>query len=588
MAPSVWQPSPWAPKAENRPRARGEHWYHSASSPNSADMTTGVPRKLQALLRRHPLVGRRVLDVGCGRGQYLERFPRGSLGVDRDKACVDALQARGLEAVQRDVQQAGWTTGLGRFDLVWVADILAHLQDPGAFLRSLHDVLSPGGQVVVVDWVWPRFRPLLFASWLLPGARRTYSHPEHFHRFDEGQMVALLEEAGFGVRERQVHSFRSPLLGRLLSPIWPPRTFVASAGRPQTVLPQPSRPLPRVSPKEKLRVAWTLARRPLAVHRAHHLQVVVSDRCNLACEGCFKAHPDHRPSNRDMPVERLVGLLQELRPGIVTLLGEGDPLLHPEIVSCIRRVREHRARPLLVTNLSVGDETLLRDIIDAGLTGARVTLSHSDRDRYREIKGRDLFPEVLARLQTLVGLSRPEPKVVVEFWIDRRHLGDLEEHIALVLACGVRRINFLWIRPEEQRGSMALNPEELEGLHRATRRASAAGLQTNLGELAAQGRRVSTPEGSTAARCVLPWLRAYVHVDGRMGPCVDLVSRARIDASICLPNAFDSSGQAPFAGSEFRGLRRAFRGGRAPHDPCRGCRKGQLRSLVVADRLRNR
>ncbi len=551
-------------------------------------MTTGVPRKLQALLRRHPLVGRRVLDVGCAGGQYLERFPGGSLGVDRDKACVEALQARGLEAVQRDVQQQGWTTGLGRFDLVWAADILAHLQDPGAFLRSLHEVLSPGGQVVVADWVWPRFRPLLFASWLLPGARHTYSHPEHFHRFTEGQMVALLEEAGFAVTERQVHSFRSPLLGRLLRPIWPPRTFVASADRPESRLPQRNGALPRVSPKEKLRVAWTLARRSLAVHRAHHLQVVVSDRCNLACQGCFKADPDHRPSNRDMPLERLVGLLRELRPSLVTLLGEGDPLLHRQIVSCIRQVREHGARPILATNLSVGDETLLRNIIDAGLVGARVTLSHSDRDRYRELKGRDLFPEVMDRLRTLVALSRRESKVVVEFWIDRRHLGDLEEHIELVLACGLRRINFLWIRSEEQHGSMALDPEELEALDRATRRASAAGLQTNLAELAAQARRDSTTEGSTAARCVLPWLRAYVHVDGRMGPCVDLVSRARSDASICLPNAFDSSGQMPFAGPEFRGLRQAFRDGRAPHDPCRGCRKGQLRPLVVADRLRNR
>ena len=87
---------------------------------------------------------------------------------------------------------------------------------------------------------------------------------------------------------------------------------------------------------DRLRAAWTLFASPNVVERAYHVQVVVTERCNFACAGCLKSDPENRPSNRDMPLERFERILAGLRPRLVTLLGEGDPLLHGQVVDLVR------------------------------------------------------------------------------------------------------------------------------------------------------------------------------------------------------------------------------------------------------------
>ena len=62
---------------------------------------------------------------------------------------------------------------------------------------------------------------------------------------------------------------------------------------------------------------------------------------------------------------------------------------------------------MLATNLSVGDEAMFAELLEAGLGGVKVTLSHSNRRRYGEIKGRDLFEEVLGRVALLKSIPVP-------------------------------------------------------------------------------------------------------------------------------------------------------------------------------------
>jgi Radical SAM superfamily len=328
-----------------------------------------------------------------------------------------------------------------------------------------------------------------------------------------------------------------------------------------------------------LGVAWTLANRSLVVGRAHHLQVMVSDRCNLACAGCFKSGPVHRPLNRDLSVERFDGLLSRLRPRVVTLVAEGDPLLHPDLELLVSRVRARRARALMATGLTVGDPERLRALIAAGLHGARVILSHTDRETYRQVKGRDLLPDILERLEVFA--ADPRLALVVELWFAPQDLDQIEASFPWLLDAGVTRARYL-VHPTLERPRLRLDRTERGQLEAAAARAEALGLRNNLRQIAGRG----TPNGSDRARCALPWLRAYVHIDGRMGPCVDVVNGEPSDGSIHLPDAFDSQSDEPFSGTEFQRWRRAFRRGQAPHRVCEGCQKGCLGSVRGAARLR--
>lgn len=100
--------------------------------------------------------GAPVLDLGCFDGLLLEalkaRTGAEGVGVERDPRARAAARARGLEVLDADLDAPEWVGGLAgrRFPFVVAADVLEHLRDPVAVLRSLRDgVLSPGGRVVI-------------------------------------------------------------------------------------------------------------------------------------------------------------------------------------------------------------------------------------------------------------------------------------------------------------------------------------------------------------------------------------------------------------------------------------------------------
>ena len=213
-------------RTEDAPRSSDPRAFSAA-----ALRAAGAPRKIVHAASRIDLERARVLDVGCGEGRYLAHFSRASVGVDRSAERVAELRARGLSAFVRDVEQAGWTADLGRFDVVWLCDILVHLRDPGRFLASLSDALAGGGRLWITEWLWPRRRAAAGAlALVVPGGRATWTNPEHLHHLTRPSLRALLAENGWEVASEGGHTFRNPLIAALAEPFWPPRTIVATRG----------------------------------------------------------------------------------------------------------------------------------------------------------------------------------------------------------------------------------------------------------------------------------------------------------------------------------------------------------------------
>ncbi len=92
-----------------------------------------------------------VLEFGCSTGALLaEMAKRGQtvVGVETDAAAAAAARAKGVEIVEGDLESAATLEAVrarGPFDALLCLDVLEHLKDPWAFLRSAQGLLKPEG-----------------------------------------------------------------------------------------------------------------------------------------------------------------------------------------------------------------------------------------------------------------------------------------------------------------------------------------------------------------------------------------------------------------------------------------------------------
>ena len=152
--------------------------------------------------------GGRILDFGAGSGtitrlvaQALPGGPGAIACVEPDPALRRRLEASGFAAVPR-LEEAG----SGRFDFAYTLNVLEHIEDDAAALRSLRDALRPGARLYIYV---PAFMVLFSAMDERVGHRR---------RYRRAQLETLCRASGLRVeRSRYVDSlgFAASLLLRL-------------------------------------------------------------------------------------------------------------------------------------------------------------------------------------------------------------------------------------------------------------------------------------------------------------------------------------------------------------------------------------
>ena len=145
-----------------------------------------------------------LLDVGCGEGAFLaacrRRLPDVRLsGIELAESPAERGRARGLDVVTGafpdDLPSAA------RFDCIVFNDVLEHMVDPWAALRSAGDRLADDGWVVASI---PNIRNLETLSALVRHGAWDYVDAgvldrTHLRFFTRSTILALFEGAGFEV-----------------------------------------------------------------------------------------------------------------------------------------------------------------------------------------------------------------------------------------------------------------------------------------------------------------------------------------------------------------------------------------------------
>jgi len=136
--------------------------------------------------------GRRLLDVGCHIGVFLEiAAAHGweAWGVEPSRWAVGVARSRGLRVVEGTLREAAFPDAW--FDVVTMWDVIEHLTDPLGELREVHRILKPGGWMVIhtMDIESPFARLL--------GPRWPWLMEMHLYYFSRRTLRAMLEKAGF-------------------------------------------------------------------------------------------------------------------------------------------------------------------------------------------------------------------------------------------------------------------------------------------------------------------------------------------------------------------------------------------------------
>lgn len=90
-----------------------------------------------------------VLDVGCGRGDFLlgiSELAGRIAGVERNPLAAREAGARGVEVASCDLEEFAERHG-GAFDAACAFHIVEHLPEPVPFLRTVLRCLRPGGEL---------------------------------------------------------------------------------------------------------------------------------------------------------------------------------------------------------------------------------------------------------------------------------------------------------------------------------------------------------------------------------------------------------------------------------------------------------
>lgn len=150
--------------------------------------------------------GRRLLDVGCGTGVFLDlavkKYGFQGRGLEPDASAAAYARGRGLSVEEANLESPGAPSA--SFDLITFWDVLEHLPDPRAALAAASARLREKGIVLIKV---PNARALTAAVARLlhrfRGERMIRrGHPlQHLYHFSPATLKALAESAGLQVIE---------------------------------------------------------------------------------------------------------------------------------------------------------------------------------------------------------------------------------------------------------------------------------------------------------------------------------------------------------------------------------------------------
>ena len=167
--------------------------------------------------------------------------------------------------------------------------------------------------------------------------------------------------------------------------------------------------------------------------------IEITTRCNLSCLYCARSFL--RKEGQDMRIEKFRRILDMLPHAYrITLVGLGEPLLHPDVVEYVAEASSRRRRVTVVTNAMCLDESLSSELLKAGLNSIAFSIDAPNQDTAVKVRpGADLsrITENIIKFVELSSLRRTISTAVFAA-VSIKTVSYLKQLIDLVKQLGVK------------------------------------------------------------------------------------------------------------------------------------------------------
>jgi radical SAM protein with 4Fe4S-binding SPASM domain len=220
----------------------------------------------------------------------------------------------------------------------------------------------------------------------------------------------------------------------------------------------------------------------------------------------------------------------------VWLQGLGEPFLSKNIFKMIRYLKKRRIYVNTVTNATLLNEDVCKEIVSSGLDEIDISLDGATAETYERVRVGAKFQEVINNAKTLTSLIKQNPRSdlkVVAFTVGMKdNLHELPDLVSLVHKIGIKH---LWIqdvqfqqlneglaRPEKSLRVLASqNDVEKANIERYLSEAQRLARKNNIQIVTYGGKSVFDRLFIALRRqkCDWPWTSLYVTWDGFVYPC---------------------------------------------------------------------
>ncbi len=302
----------------------------------------------------------------------------------------------------------------------------------------------------------------------------------------------------------------------------------------------------------------------------------VSDACNLACRVCSREVDRDARRRPFLPRADARKILEEVRPGYVSLSGYGETMLHRDLAGIVSDARELGAQVNLVSNGTLLTEERAQALIDAGLSRLKLSLDAATPKAFARVREGGDLEAVLRNAEGLLARVHARgrgPVLEVQMVLCRDNLEELPPMLALCQERLGVDLNVMGMftygdqpafveRALPKAGeALAHTRDALEG---AREDAARRGLWRARASLSAA---LAALDGNASRKpCLVPFYSAIVSTDGDLSPCCHHTIRG-----VCVGNVLREGFAAVWNGPSMADFRRKLRTDRCGDRVCASC-----------------